>query len=147
MQKIIYFTAGPKATTEEIAAIAALNSAAAAPYQVTVRDASAASVGDDYGDGRLEPCDFVAGTIPTAYNAKDVVDPDAIPASLPEGSVVNLIDGGATEAPATINADGKGELSGDFALIEDGQAIAGTGGTFTATVVAGEITGGVWVPA
>lgn len=142
MQKIIFFTVGPKATDAELAAIGKLNSAAAASYEVAVMNGQAAN----YGTGRLVPCDFVAGTVPTAYNAKPTVDPDAIPASLPEGSVVNLIDGGATEAPATINADGKGELSGDFALIEDGQEIAGTGGTFAPVIVGGEITGGTWTP-
>jgi hypothetical protein len=145
MQKIIFFTAGPTATSGEIADIAKLNSAAAAPYEVAVMNGAAA--GDDYGDGRLVPHDFVAGSIPDAYSESTEVDPDAIPASLPEGSTVPLIDGGDTEAEAVINEDGKAELSGDFALVEDGTAIAGTGGTFTPTVVAGEITGGVWVSA
>lgn len=147
MSKIIFFLAGPVATSGELADIAKLNAAALAPYSVAVRNGIADNVGDDYGVDRLEPCDFAAGTIPTAYNAIPTIDPDAIPASLPVGSVVDLIDGADTEAPAIINADGKGELSGTFALIEHEQEIAGTGGTFAATVAGGVITGGVWTPA
>lgn len=145
MSKIIFFLAGPVPTSGELADIAKLNAAAAAPYEVAVRNGAADSIGDDYGAGILEDCDFAAGTVPTAYNAIPTVDPDAIPANLPVGSVVDLIDGADTEAPATINADGKGELSGTFALLEHGQAITGTGGTFTPTVAGGIITGGVWV--
>lgn len=63
-KRILFFTAGITPTSGELAAIAKLNGAANTKYGET---------------NRLVPCDFVAGTVPTIYNAKTVVNPDAIP--------------------------------------------------------------------
>lgn len=76
-KRILFFTAGITPTSGELAAIAKLNTAADKPYEVTVMNGAANT---KYGEtNRLVPCDFVAGTVPTIYNAKTVVDPDAIP--------------------------------------------------------------------
>lgn len=76
-KRILFFTAGITLTSGELAAIAKLNTAADKPYEVTVMNGAADT---EYGEtNRLVPCDFVAGTVPTIYNAKTVVNPDAIP--------------------------------------------------------------------
>lgn len=109
-QKIIYFTAGEKATTEELAEIAALNTKAAVPYEVVVRRADK-QLGDDYGDDRLEACDFVAGTVPTAYNSETVFDIDAMPAEVDEGDTIGLTDSANTTVNATAAIDNLGVLT------------------------------------
>lgn len=116
MQRIVYFTAGITATVDELADIAKLNDAAAAAYQVTVVNGAANA---KYGDtNRLIPCDLVAGTVPTIYNAKPTIDPDAIPAR---------------------------GLSDTQAVVNDEQVIdTDDGGTVTLTIVDGEITGAVY---
>lgn len=78
-QRIIYFTAGITATAGELADIAALNAAAEAPYEVIVANGAANA---KYGEtNRLIPTDYVAGTIPTIYNAVPTIDPDNLPVS------------------------------------------------------------------
>jgi len=74
LKKVIYFTAGDVPTTDEKADIAKLNAAAVAPYDVAVRSA----IRPMSSGGPLEACDYASGTVPTAYNAKPVIDPDAI---------------------------------------------------------------------
>ncbi|URA06798.1 hypothetical protein QAY89_gp33 [Xanthomonas phage Langgrundblatt1] len=114
-KKVIYFTAKDVPTSGEIADIAKLNAEAVAAYDVAVRSA----VRPMSSGGDLEACDYAAGTVPTAYNAKPVIDPDAIPnQSL-----------GATQA-----------------VIQAGTPIAITGGTVTFTVANNAITGGVFTP-
>lgn len=87
MAKIIYFTAGPVPTVDELADIAALNASILPAYEVAVRNTLA---NNSYGAGP-EAADFVAGTIPTAYSdAEDypVINPDTVAAdhvSLAEG--------------------------------------------------------------
>lgn len=61
---VLYFTAGKVPTTGELADIAALN--AISGLNVGVRNGSS-SVNQEYGTN-LEACDYVAGTVPTAYN-------------------------------------------------------------------------------
>jgi hypothetical protein len=68
--KILYFLATDKPTVGEAAAIAALE---AAGYSVGVRNGSVTTT---YG-ARLETCDGVAGTIPSAYSAKTSFDHSA----------------------------------------------------------------------
>lgn len=76
-KKLIYFTAGILPTNDELTAIGKLNTAADKPYDVTVMNGAANT---KYGEtDRIAPCDYVAGTVPTIYNAKTVVNPDAIP--------------------------------------------------------------------
>lgn len=95
--KVLYFTAGQAATTDEQAEIDALN-AAARPYDIQLRSAAASSL---YGE-KLEDCDFVAGTIPTAYEEVATIDPDNIPAIVltdeqvvvNDGDVLDTEDGG-----------------------------------------------------
>lgn len=40
-----------------------------------------------------------------------------------------------------------GGLTATQAVVDNGDAIAGTGGTFTVTVAGGVVTGGTWTPA
>jgi hypothetical protein len=102
-KKVIFFTAGKTATAGEIADIAKFNAAAEAQYSVSVMNGAANT---KYGEtNRLAPCDFVAGTIPTIYNAKDEIDPDAIPnqaltatQAIVEDAQVLDVDGGGTVA-------------------------------------------------
>lgn len=65
-KKILFFTAGPVPTAGEQAQIDALNALNAPGYTVGVRNALQSG---SYGHG-IESCDLVAGTIPTAFNAK-----------------------------------------------------------------------------
>jgi len=66
MKKILFFVAGKVPTADEAAQIAALNALTSPGYSVGVRNAAENAL---YGSG-IEPCDLVAGSIPTAYNAK-----------------------------------------------------------------------------
>ncbi len=122
-QKVLYFQAGKIPTAPEIAEIAKIALLADPLYDLTVvngAEAANAYGTDASGDPRLIPHDLVAGTIPTEYNASDVLDPDA---------QSPVIGAGA-----------------DMAVVYEGQVIAGTGGTFTVTVTAGVI-GGTWAAA
>lgn len=65
-KKIIFFTAGVVPTEAEQAQIDALNALSAPGYNVAVRNSTQSA---SFGSG-IEACDFVAGTIPTAFNAK-----------------------------------------------------------------------------
>ena len=64
-KKILFFTAGPVPTVDEQAQIDALNAMHAVGFNVGVRNTLSSGL---YGYG-IEASDFVAGTIPTAYNA------------------------------------------------------------------------------
>lgn len=76
MQTVVYFTAGIVPTSDELADIAKLNTAAEAPYLVLVTNGAANA---KYGEtNRLIPCELVAGTIPTIYAGKPTIDPDSI---------------------------------------------------------------------
>lgn len=108
-KKVLFFTAGPVPTSGELAAIAKLNTAAEKPYEVTVMNGSADT---KYGEtNRLAPCDFVAGTVPTIYNAKTVIDPDAIPvqnlpntqAIVTNGQKITGVTGSGTVANIVVN--------------------------------------------
>lgn len=94
MAKIIYFIAGNAPTVGEAADIAKLQAATGAPYELAIRSNKAIP---EYGEGRYETADFVAGTLPGAaesdvndfYAAIDEIDPDNIPATnVPSTSVV-----------------------------------------------------------
>lgn len=74
MKKVLYFTAGDVPTGAELTAIGKLNAATSAPYEVGVRNTLHPA-----GDTLLEHADYVAGTIPTAYNAVTEIDPNNIP--------------------------------------------------------------------
>lgn len=77
LKKVLFFTAGDVPTTDEKADIAKLNAAAVAPYEVGVRSAIR-GLGTT---GNFEATDYVSGTVPNVapWNAKPVIDPDAIP--------------------------------------------------------------------
>lgn len=79
MQKVIYFTAGIKATAGEITDIGLLNTAALPRYEVQVLNGAA---NPNYGYGK-EEADLVAGTIPVAYAAVTEIDPENLPSGLP----------------------------------------------------------------
>jgi len=64
-KKVLYFTAGPVATVTEAAQIAALVALGVPGYTVGVRNAL---LSGSFGHG-IEASDYVAGTIPTAFNA------------------------------------------------------------------------------
>ncbi len=99
MQRIVYFTAGTTPTSGELADIAKLNAAAEAAYEVTVANGAANA---KYGEtDRLIPCDLVAGTVPTEYNAIDVIDPDAIPARGLSDTQAVVENGEALTVPVT----------------------------------------------
>lgn len=112
-QKVLYFTAGANPTAGELAHIAALNGVSVPQYETVVINGAEID-GDEYGTDRLIPCDFVAGTIPEAYNAIDEINPDAIP---------NLA------------------LTATQAIVADEQVLdLDNGGTATLTIVDGVIT-------
>lgn len=106
-KKVIYFTAKDVPTSGEIADIAKLNAEAVAAYDVAVRSA----VRPMSSGGDLEACDYAAGTVPTAYNAKPVIDPNAIPnqslsstqAIVTNGQTVTGVTGTGTTATITVN--------------------------------------------
>lgn len=87
MERIIYFQAGPVATTEELAEIAAIN-ALAKPYEVLVMNGSASTA---HGAGNVT-ADYVAGTIPTAYS--EITEFDYNLVSVIDGAVLDTDDGG-----------------------------------------------------
>ena len=66
MKKIIYFTAGYVATSTELGEIAALKELNGSGYSIAIRNGADNA---SYGAG-IEACDFVAGTVPTAFNGK-----------------------------------------------------------------------------
>lgn len=78
-KKVIYFIAGPKADSTELAEIAKLNAATPPQYEVKVFSKTGSP---NYGAGP-EAADYVrskAGvTVPSAYSAVPTIDPDAIP--------------------------------------------------------------------
>lgn len=105
-KKVLFFTAGPVATAAEKTAIEKLNAIAEAPYSVYSRNA----IGNfNYGAGK-ESADYVAGTIPSAYSAVPVIDPDNPPApTLPanqaivtSGDTVSGVTGTGTTATITV---------------------------------------------
>jgi hypothetical protein len=92
MGKVIFFTAGETATVGEAADIAQLIAAMAANItDVAVRRGDLAAEDYSYGAG-LEAADFVAGTIPAAYDDEEdfpVINPDALaPSGVPSTSKV-----------------------------------------------------------
>lgn len=89
MAKVLYFTAGDKPTGPEQTAIDDL---LAGRYDVGVRNASESTL---YGT-HLEPCDFVAGDIPTEYDAV----PEWAGPALPADQTI-VTDGAAFEVPVT----------------------------------------------
>ncbi len=64
-KRVLYFTAGPVPTVTEAGQIAALVALGVPGYTVGVRSAL---LSGNYGAG-IEASDYVAGTIPTAFNA------------------------------------------------------------------------------
>jgi hypothetical protein len=161
MQKILYFIAGVSPTVGEQAEIDAIVPATAPQFELGIRTNMA---GANYGEGRLEPADFVAGTPPVAYDVLDdedarvypIFDPDNLPESgieanqvvLTDADVIAILDGDGVSADATV-AVAAGvdtyELEATAAIVNSGdaRAIAVTGvyaTTVTFTVVAGEIT-------
>ena len=108
-KKVLFFTAGPVPTGPEQASIDKLNTAADKPYEVTVMNGAQNTT---YGEtNRLVPCDYVAGTVPTIYNGKTVMNPDAIPvqnlpstqAVVTNGQKITGVTGSGTVANIAVN--------------------------------------------
>lgn len=108
-KKVIFFTAGDVPTSGELASIAKLNAEAVAPYDVAVRS----GIRPMQSGGPLEACDYVSGTVPTAYNAKTVINPDSI---------------------------SNQSLSSTQAIVTNGQQITSGGTTYIITVVNNVVT-------
>jgi hypothetical protein len=89
-KKVLFFQAGPVATEEEAAELAALQNG---QFDVFVRNAAASM---SYGP-RLEACDFVAGSVPGAYSESEVWDGSAV---LSETQAI-VEDDVAIEVPVT----------------------------------------------
>lgn len=120
-KRILYFTAGAVATGPEKTAIDKLNAIVGSSFEVHVRNGA---IPNQYGVGNLEDADYVAGTIPTAYNDEEtypVADPDAPPAPSVK----------ATQAVVT-----SGEAVAGVTLV----GTAGAGKSMVLTIVAGVIT-------
>lgn len=111
--KVLYFTAGPKASAPELAEIALLNAAAAAPFEVGVRNGLESS---SYGYG-VEDADYVAGTIPDLYD-----DAETYPIFDP------------AEPPIPVQSDQTVLNTGDVLTMASGK------GTVVATIAAGVAT-------
>ena len=117
-KKIIYFTAGAVATTDEKAAIDKLMAVTGASFEVVVRNGA---VPHQYGVGNKEAAAYAAGTIPTLYNALPVANPDAPP---------------TPEVKATQKVISSGVGVPGVTLV----GTAGAGKTMTLTIVAGVVT-------
>lgn len=146
-QKIMYFLAGAVATVDELEDITALNALTPPAYEVVVRNTLVPS------GGKLEDTDYVAGTIPTAYNdAEDypVFNPDTARASVAAGDVCVVDNSADTKhVNGVVDIDAgvvSVNLPATAALITTGQALTGVtpSGAFlttvTFTVAAGVIT-------
>lgn len=98
MQKILYFTARPLPTAEEISDIEAIN-AIVSSYNLSVATAAVpAGLGlDENGDPVLDVCDYVAGTVPAEYSDKPVFDPDNPPVDIGDDQVI-ITNGDAVTA-------------------------------------------------
>jgi hypothetical protein len=146
-QRIIYFTAAAKPTSGELLEIAGLNDAAAAKYEVLVRNKLNSN---DYGAGP-EECDFVAGDPPSAYSEVNVFDVDEEPITLGEDETVAVENsaGSNTVDGTTIITDGvmKVVLDATDQIVSDTDTIVvkNSAGTVaknaTATVASGVISG------
>ncbi len=139
-KRIIYFTAGPIPTTDEKAAIAALNARALPVSEVLVRNAEQSQ---NYGSAK-EACDYVAGTRPAAYPIETypVVPPGLAPAN---GGAMNVRNSAAskTVAGALVVAAGvitSVDLPATAALLTSTQAVTVGGATYTFTIAGGVIT-------
>jgi len=151
-KKVLYFIAGPVATSPELTAIGKLNAAAVQQYEVTVMNAAANT---KYGEtDRLVPSDYVAGSVPGIYSGVTTIDPDAIPMpALPATSAVvsnagnvtvkNSAGGVSKTGVATVaaNAVTDVKLPATTAMVDDAVVIPVTGGgTVTLTVAGGLVT-------
>jgi len=145
-RKVIYFLAGTAPTGPELTAIGSIEG------QIYIRNSKEQTT----YDGRLEPCDAVAGTIPTAYNGKPVATPNDT--SLPATSAI-VANGGTVSVRRSTGADGHNatavvansaltgvNLAATVTMVDNGDTLTGvapTGtytNTVTFTVAAGVIT-------
>lgn len=115
-EKVLFFTAGPKATTQELAEIAKINQAAQAPFVVGIRNAQA---GVSYGYGP-EETDYVAGSPPAPYDNTDEE----------EGTVYPVFDPDAPPTP----------VNSTQYVLNDGDEFEVTGGTVSVAIEDGEPT-------
>lgn len=156
MKRIIYFTAGPVATSAEIIAMNKFNAVAVAPFDVIAMNTLQSP---NYGAG-ISPADYVAGTIPSAYSAVPVADPDNPPVPstpLPATSAVVTnastlpIQNSAGADPHNVtltvaaNAVTAAVLAASVAFVDNGDnlTIQNSAGTAVAGNHAASVTAGV----
>ena len=151
MKRIIFFQAGPTATSGEIAEIEAINRMAVSPYELIVMNASESTL---YGAGNA-PADYVAGTIPTAYaevTEFDYTDPPdpvliATKAIVADEAVLDTDDGGTVTVTVAENAiTGLEYTAAATSILLDTGAVINIdgGGTVTLTIAGGVITAAVY---
>lgn len=70
-KKVVFFTADTLPTSAELLEIARLDDLAASPYKIQVRNGGGTEKMES-----IETCDYVAGTVPTAYAAKTLFGTD-----------------------------------------------------------------------
>lgn len=149
-KNIVYFTAGIAPTSAEQSQIDKLNAAAVA-YDVAVATNVASAL---YGDDLMR-VDYAAGSVPDAYSAVPVIDPDNLPgapldadqAVLSNSDAVTVLpaagttpaQGSATAAVASGSITGV-RLPATSAVVTNGQVIAVAGGTVTINVNANVVT-------
>lgn len=126
MQKVIYFTAGPVATTDEKADIVALNTLAEAPYVVSVLNGSADF---NYGAGPQE-ADLVAGTIPDEYSDVPTIDPDN-----PPGPVLPATDAIVSNGGTVVVKNSAGTVSKNGTATVAANAVTGIALAATEAIV------------
>lgn len=102
-KKVIYFTAGAKPTSNELADIAKLNAAAQPAYDVQVWKSGTPQ------STPVRATDYVgsdAAAIPAEYSAVTVIDPDDIPtAPLPDTQAI-VLNAGTLSITNSAGADG-----------------------------------------
>ena len=121
MQKIIYFTEGPAATSGEQLDIDTIAALAEKPYQLVVRNAAANS---EFGEGRPEPGDFLAGSYPPSYEFPEGHEDEGDP-------IYPVFDPDNPPAP---------DLPATQAIVSNSQELVIGAETFTFTVAGGVIT-------
>lgn len=145
-KKVIYFTLGPVPTANELADIAKLNAFTEQPYEVHVYQAGVPQ------STPVRAADYVGSdtaSIPAAYSAVTVIDPDNIPtlplpatqAAVVNGGTVNVENSaGNLDSPATASVSANTlnnvRLAATKTIVTSGQALTGVtpSGTYTNTV-------------
>lgn len=135
-KSVIFFTADTQATDAENVLIEKLNTARIRPFITQVMSALFKAT---YGDGRIAPSDYVAGSVPAAFTGVPTVNPDALPGTDPVPATAVTLAGPTTAVAgspssvftASLSPNG-GTLSGSAVVTPSSN---GGGGTFSPTSV------------